>query len=73
MDRVEHDLSDEQWDALKLAWGGCASSPPARGYQCQTLADTCLTNLDCTTALPACAFSSATKTRACHEGQVLCP
>jgi 5-methylcytosine-specific restriction endonuclease McrA len=24
MDRVEHDLSDEQWDALKLAWGGCA-------------------------------------------------
>ncbi len=24
MDRVEHDLSDEQWTALKLAWGGCA-------------------------------------------------
>lgn len=24
MDRVEHDLSDEQWAALKLAWGGCA-------------------------------------------------
>ncbi len=24
MDRVEHDLSDEQWSALKLAWGGCA-------------------------------------------------
>jgi 5-methylcytosine-specific restriction endonuclease McrA len=24
MDRVEHDLSDEQWDALKAAWGGCA-------------------------------------------------
>lgn len=24
MDRVEHDLSDEQWIALKEAWGGCA-------------------------------------------------
>ena len=24
MDRVEHDLSDEQWSALKKAWGGCA-------------------------------------------------
>ena len=24
MDRVEHDLSDEQWSALKAAWGGCA-------------------------------------------------
>jgi 5-methylcytosine-specific restriction endonuclease McrA len=24
MDRVEHDLSPEQWVALKEAWGGCA-------------------------------------------------
>lgn len=24
MDRVEHDLSTEQWMALKDAWGGCA-------------------------------------------------
>jgi 5-methylcytosine-specific restriction endonuclease McrA len=24
MARVEHDLSDAQWDALKRAWGGCA-------------------------------------------------
>jgi len=24
MDRVEHDLSEEQWNALKTAWGGCA-------------------------------------------------
>ena len=24
MDRVSHDLSDEQWTALKAAWGGCA-------------------------------------------------
>jgi 5-methylcytosine-specific restriction endonuclease McrA len=24
MQRVEHDLSSEQWEALKAAWGGCA-------------------------------------------------
>jgi 5-methylcytosine-specific restriction endonuclease McrA len=24
MDRVEHDLSDEQWAALMVAWSGCA-------------------------------------------------
>ncbi|WP_293772227.1 HNH endonuclease [Sporichthya sp.] len=24
MARVEHDLTDAQWDALKAAWGGCA-------------------------------------------------
>jgi 5-methylcytosine-specific restriction endonuclease McrA len=24
MDAVEHDLSDEQWAALRAAWGGCA-------------------------------------------------
>lgn len=24
MDRVEHDLTDEQWAALRSAWGGCA-------------------------------------------------
>ena len=24
MDRVAHDLSDEQWAALREAWGGCA-------------------------------------------------
>lgn len=24
MDRVEHDLSDEQWAALRDAWAGCA-------------------------------------------------
>ena len=24
MDRVDHDLSDGQWTALKAAWGGCA-------------------------------------------------
>ena len=24
MERVEHDLTDEQWQALVTAWGGCA-------------------------------------------------
>jgi 5-methylcytosine-specific restriction endonuclease McrA len=24
MARVDHDLSDEQWAALRSAWGGCA-------------------------------------------------
>ena len=24
MDRVDHDLTDQQWIALKTAWGGCA-------------------------------------------------
>ena len=24
LERVEHDLSDDQWTALKVAWGGCA-------------------------------------------------
>jgi HNH endonuclease len=24
MARVEHDLTDEQWTALQVAWGGCA-------------------------------------------------
>jgi len=24
MKRVEHDLSDSQWTAIRLAWGGCA-------------------------------------------------
>ena len=24
MERVEHDLTDEQWDALTSEWGGCA-------------------------------------------------
>jgi 5-methylcytosine-specific restriction endonuclease McrA len=24
MARVEHDLTDEQWTALRAAWGGCA-------------------------------------------------
>jgi 5-methylcytosine-specific restriction endonuclease McrA len=24
MDRVEHDLTDAQWEALQAAWGGCA-------------------------------------------------
>jgi len=31
MERVEHDLSDEQWTALTQAWGGCAYCGAAGG------------------------------------------
>src|SRR3954466_16238173 len=31
MDRVEHDLSDEQWTALHGSWGGCAYCGDADG------------------------------------------
>jgi 5-methylcytosine-specific restriction endonuclease McrA len=31
MDRVEHDLSDEQWTALQRSWGGCAYCGDADG------------------------------------------
>ena len=31
MGRVEHDLTDEQWQALTLAWGGCAYCGEAGG------------------------------------------
>jgi hypothetical protein len=24
MDRIEHDLTDDQWTSLQRAWGGCA-------------------------------------------------
>jgi hypothetical protein len=34
MGRVEHDLSDAQWSALKAAWGGCAyCGAPGRPLQ----------------------------------------
>jgi hypothetical protein len=56
-----------------LGWGGCTFFPPARGYQCQTTADVCLTDLQCAAPSPACAFSAAAGTRGCHEAQVPCP
>lgn len=31
MQRVEHDLSDAQWTALREAWGGCAYCGTADG------------------------------------------
>ena len=34
MARVEHDLTDAQWDALKSSWGGCAyCGKPAESLQ----------------------------------------
>lgn len=56
-----------------LGWGGCSWSPPERGYQCQSLADTCLTDAECITPTPACALEQDAGVRACHEGQLACP
>lgn len=66
MDRVEHDLTDAQWDALRAAWGGCAycsATPPVLQRDCilpisrggrYTLAN----------VVPACARCNASK---CNE------
>ena len=66
MNRVEHDLSDEQWNALKGAWGGCA--------YCNTATDAL--QRDCVLAIsrggrytldnvaPACGSCNASK---CNE------
>jgi hypothetical protein len=59
--------------SVATTFGGCSWTPPLRGYQCQAKGDTCLTDEDCAGATPACAFSSATGVRACHEGQLACP
>jgi hypothetical protein len=53
------------------SWGGCTFQPPARGYECQAVADGCLTDAECATPTPACAFENGV--RSCHEGQLLCP
>jgi 5-methylcytosine-specific restriction endonuclease McrA len=31
MERVDHDLSDDQWTELKAAWGGCAYCSATKG------------------------------------------
>ena len=54
-----------------MGWGGCTAQPPARGYECQAQADTCLTDAQCAAPLPACAFEAGA--RSCHQGQLQCP
>ncbi len=62
-DRVEHDLSDEQWAALRKAWGGCASC----GAVGRPLQRDCVLALSrggrytLTNIVPACASCNASK------------
>jgi hypothetical protein len=66
MARVEHDLSQEQWDALLTAWGGCAYCGAA-GMPLQRDCVLALSRGGCYTLeniVPACASCNASK---CNE------
>lgn len=66
MDRVDHDLSDEQWAALRQAWGGCAYCGATDG----ALQRDCVLALSrggrytLTNIVPACASCNASKCNA---------
>jgi 5-methylcytosine-specific restriction endonuclease McrA len=66
MERVEHDLSDAQWSALKSKWGGCAYC----GVQGTALQRDCVLALSrggrytLPNIVPACASCNASK---CNE------
>lgn len=66
MERVEHDLSTDQWDALREAWGGCAycgSTDPALQKDCvQALSRGGRYTLD--NIVPACRSCNASKCNA---------
>ncbi len=63
MDNVDHDLTDEQWDALRSAWGGCAYC----GATDKPLQRDCVTALSrggrytLANIAPACASCNASK------------
>ena len=63
MDNVDHDLTDEQWDALRSAWGGCAYC----GATDKPLQRDCVTALSrggrytLSNIAPACASCNASK------------
>lgn len=63
MDNVDHDLTDEQWDALLSAWGGCAYC----GTTDKPLQRDCITALSrggrytLSNIAPACASCNASK------------
>jgi 5-methylcytosine-specific restriction endonuclease McrA len=63
MARVEHDLSDEQWVALKEAWGGCAycadTDKPLQRDCVQPISRGGRYTLD--NVVPACASCNASK------------
>jgi len=66
MDRVEHDLTDEQWAAVKEAWGGCAYC----GVTDSALQRDCVLAISCggrytlDNVAPACGSCNASK---CNE------
>ena len=71
MDRVAHDLSDEQWTALIVAWGGCAYC--GRDRDAAADATACWRSLvvgatrsttSCRPAAPATPASATTRSRA---------
>jgi hypothetical protein len=56
-----------------LAAGGCTFSPPGLGYRCQSEADSCLSDEDCSeVGAGLCAFD-AESTRSCQQGPSMCP
>lgn len=63
MDNIDHDLTDEQWDALRSAWGGCAYC----GATDKPLQRDCVTALSrggrytLSNIAPACASCNASK------------
>jgi 5-methylcytosine-specific restriction endonuclease McrA len=63
MDRVDHDLTAEQWTALQDAWGGCAycaaSDRPLQRDCVQALSRGGRYTLD--NIVPACASCNASK------------
>lgn len=63
MARVEHDLTDAQWDALKAAWGGCAycrKPDPALQKDC-ALPISVGGRYTLTNVVPACRSCNASK------------
>ena len=63
MDRADNDLTAEQWDALQLAWGGCAycgtSGTPLQRDCVQALSRGGRYTLD--NVVPACRSCNASK------------
>lgn len=63
MARVEHDLTDAQWDALKSAWGGCAycSKPDTALQKDCTLPISVGGRYTLANVVPACRSCNASK------------
>ena len=63
MAKVEHDLTDAQWSALKAAWGGCAycAKPDAALQKDCALAISVGGRYTLTNVVPACRSCNASK------------